>query len=182
MKNLIAPLLFLTLLLGACMASPLSAVPTSAPPIPTITLTAPTYGGCSERWAYHDLPELSAEFQAAIQKLQSEAIANAYAFGEDCEYADGNKTFLAMETDFNITLHVTDLADEEALGNWLVQVMQIILSVPKEKIIGLGPRHVSLVFQSGDQQQGIYFDIGQYQSLPTRFSNAEIYQALKIPK
>jgi hypothetical protein len=182
MKNLIARLLFLTLILGACISSPPSAVSTAAPPVPTITLTAPTYGGCGYQWAYQALPELSAEFQGAIQKLQSEATANAFAFSEDCVHADGNRTFLAMETDFNVTLQVTDLADEDALGNWITQMMQIILNIPKEEIMGPRPGRVSLVFQSGDQQQGINFYIDQYQLLPTRLNNAEIYQALKIPK
>jgi len=182
MKTLIASLLFLTLILGACISSPPSAVSTSAPPIPTITLTAPTYGGCGYQWAQQALPELSTEIQGAIQKLQPEATANAFAFGEDCVHADGNRTFLAMETDFNVTLHVTDLADEETLGNWIVQVMQIILNIPKEKIRGPRPGRVSLMFRSGDEQQGINFYIDRYQSLPTRLSNAEIYQALKTPQ
>jgi len=182
MKNLIASLLLLTLILGACISSPPSAVSTSAPPIPTITLTAPTYGGCGYQWAQQALPELSTEIQGAIQKLQPEASANAFAFGEDCVHADGNRTFLAMETDFNVTLHVTDLADEETLGTWIVQVMQIILSIPKEKIMGPRPGRVSLMFQSGDQNQAINFYIDQYQLLPTRLSNAEIYQALKTPQ
>ncbi len=178
MKNLIAALLFLTLILGACTSSPPSAATVPASPDPTIT---PTHGGCSYQWAYHDLPDLSTEFQGAIQKLQTEATAKAYAFGEDCEYADGSKTFDAMETNFNITLQVTDLADKEALGNWIVQVMKIILNMPKEKIMGQRG-FIILIFQSGDQNEGIYFDFYQYQSLPTRFSNAEIYQALKNPK
>jgi len=198
MKNLIAALFMLTLMLGACLPSPSAAatvpaspsstitptaVTVSAPSVPTITLTAPTYGGCGYQWTYQGLPELSSELQRAIQELQPEATANAFAFGEDCIHADGiSRTFLAMETDFNITLQVTDLADEDALGNWINQVMKSILNIPKEKIMGPRPGRVSVIFQSGDQRQGINFYIDQYQSLPTRLTNAEIYQALKTPQ
>jgi hypothetical protein len=49
------------------------------------------------------------------------AQADAFAFREDCVHTDGSKTFLAMETDFNIKLPVTDLADEDAFGDWIVK-------------------------------------------------------------
>jgi hypothetical protein len=183
MNRVIHALLLLTLMLRACTSNPPSAVTISTHPSPTITPTTPTYGGCGYQWAYQALPDLSAEFQRAIQKLQSEATATAFAFGEDCVHTDGSsKTFLAMETDFNITLQVTELADEGALGDWIVKVMQITLNVPKEKIVGPRPGRVSIIFQSGDQNQGINFYIDQYQSLPTRLSNVEIYQALKTPQ
>jgi len=49
------------------------------------------------------------------------AQADAFAFREDCVHTDGSKTFLVMETDFNIKLPVTDLADEDAFGDWIVK-------------------------------------------------------------
>jgi hypothetical protein len=186
MKNLIPALLLLTFVLGACSPSlpsteTASILPTPLSAIEPVATLIPTDSSCGYQWAYQGLPELSAEFLKAIQGLQFSAQANAFAFGEDCVYTDGSKTFLAMETDFNITLPVTDLADEDTLGNWINQVMQIILNIPKEKIVGPRPGRVSIIFQSGDQNQGINFYIDQYQSLPTRLSNAEIYQALKLP-
>ena len=187
MKSLIPALLLLTLVLGACSPSlspteTVSGPPTSSPPT-ELPATLPSADiNCGYKWAYQDLPELSAEFLEAIQGLQPDAQANAFAFGEDCIHADGSKNFLAMETDFNIKLPVTDLTDEDAFGGWIVKVMQIILNIPKEKIVGPRPGRVSIVFQSGDQNQGINFYIDQYQSLPTRLSNAEIYQALKRPQ
>jgi hypothetical protein len=186
MKNLIPALLLLTFVLGACSPTlptteTVSVPPTiSSPAEQAATLTS-INPNCGYQWAYQGLPELSAEFLQAIQGLQLSAQANAFAFGEDCVYTDGSKTFLAMETDFNVTLQVTDLADEDVFGDRIVKVMQIILNIPKEKIVGPRPGRVSIIFQSGDQNQGINFYIDQYRSLPTRWSNAEIYQALKTP-
>jgi len=137
---------------------------------------------CAYQWAYKDVPELSSSFQQSIQALQPEAQANAFAFGENCIHADGSADFIAMETDFDITLQVIDLSNEAELGAWIVKVMQIIRKIPKEKIVGPRPGRVSINFQSSADQLYVNFYIDQYQSLPSGLSDAEIYQALQIPQ
>src|SRR5262245_19399679 len=99
---------------------------------------------CGYQWAYQDLPELSREFLQSIQTLQPGAQAVAFGLGENCVHADGSTTFLPMETDFNVTLQVVDLADEADLGGWIVKIMQIIESLPPEQIIGPRPGRVSV--------------------------------------
>jgi hypothetical protein len=42
-----------------------------------------------------------------------------------------------METDFNIILQVNDLTNESDLGEWIVKVMQVILTIPQDQIVGL---------------------------------------------
>ena len=165
------------ILLNAC-SLPLTPTPPTLPA--TLTTTPESYGrNCGYQWAQKDLPELSGEFQQAVQELQPEAKANAFVFGEDCVYADGHAVFSAMETDFNITLQITDLSNEDDLGEWIVKIMQIIEDIPPEKIEGPRPGRVSLEFQSGSEQKFIKFYIDQYQSLPSGLSNKEIYQALQ---
>jgi hypothetical protein len=168
------------LLLNAC-SFPLT--PTS-PTLPaTLTPTPESSGGnCGYQWAQKALPELSGEFRQAIQQLQPEALANAFAFGEDCVYADGHAVFTAMETDFNITLQVVDLANESDLGEWIVKVMQVIESIPPEKIEGPRPGRVSIEFRSGREQKFVNFYIDKYQALPDGLSTTEIYQALQPPQ
>jgi hypothetical protein len=185
MPRFIRTLLFWTLVLGACAPRPSLPPTNTAPAPPTITPTPPpmsAYGGCGYQWAFKDLPELSTEFQQAIQGLQPSAEANAFAFGEDCIYADGTRTFLAMETDFNITLQIVDVNNESDLGEWIVKIMQVVLNIPKDKIVGPRPGRVSIIFQAGEQSQVINFYIDQYQALSPDLSNAEIYQALKTPQ
>jgi hypothetical protein len=41
-----------------------------------------------------------------------------------------------METDFHVNLPVDDLANEEALGNAMAQVLPIIVNIPREEIQG----------------------------------------------
>jgi hypothetical protein len=135
---------------------------------------------CGYQWAYQDLPELSAEFQELIRGLQPEAQANAYVFGENCVLADGTVArFLPMETDFNITLQVTDLSNESDLGEWIVKVMQVVDTIPPDQIVGPRPGRVSIIFKSNEGDAGINFYIDQYHALPAGLDHAGIYQALK---
>lgn len=168
------------ILLNAC-SLPLTQIP---PTLPVTVTAAPAsgYGNCGYQWAQQDLPELSGEFQRAIQGLQSEAQASAFAFGENCVYADGHVDFSAMETDFNITLQVNDLSNEAELGEWIVKVMQVVENIPEEKIVGPQPGRVSMAFQIGSEQKLVNFYINQYQALPAGLSGAEIYQALRAPQ
>ena len=168
------------ILLNAC-SLPLTQAP---PTLPAILTPPPSSGNgnCAYQWAQEDLPELSNEFQQAIQALQPAAQASAFAFGEDCVYADGRAVFSAMETDFNVTLQVGDLSNEADLGEWIVNVMQVIENIPPEKIAGSRPGRVSMNFQTGSEQKFVNFYVDKYQALPSDLSNAEIYQTLQTPQ
>lgn len=201
MGRIFTGLLFLTLILGAC--SPDVAAPRAIHPSPTAVFLPPTSAtlpqdrpapapagavttnpqDCGYQWANQNLPELSSRFQQSMQALQPEARAQAYAFGENCLRADGSiASFAAMETDFNITLTVDDLANQSVLGRWIVQVMQVIASIPADQIAGPRPGRVSMVFQSNTDQSIISFYIDQYQELPAGLSHAEVYQSLQTPR
>ncbi|MDQ2691795.1 MAG: hypothetical protein M3Y68_07185 [Chloroflexota bacterium] len=179
-------LFFLALILSACSipVTPMQPVPATDPATPSPTPTFPPDSqNCGYQWAYQDLPELSSSFQGSIQELQAEAQASAFAYGENCVLPDGTVAqFLPMETDFNVTLQVADLADENALGEWIVNVMQVIEGIPDDQIVGPRPGRVSMTFQSAGSQQVINFYIDQYENLPAGLSNAEIYQALRTPQ
>ena len=186
MKRISHPLLFLTLVLFACspiVSSPLAVSPptTEVPPSPkSISEQAslvPTFEGCAYQWAYKDLPDLSNEFQESVQKLQTGSRANAYIFGEDCIHTNGKIDFLAMETDFNVTLQVNDISNETELGDWIIKVMQIIVNIPKEEIVGPRPGRVSINFQSDSEQNYVNFYVDQYQALPSGMTSVEIYEA-----
>jgi hypothetical protein len=125
------------------------------------------------------MPDLSSRFLQSIQALQPGAQANAFAFGENCVHADGSTTFLPMETDFNLTLQVSDLANEADLGEWIVKVMQIIENIPPGQISGPRPGRVSISFEVNGEKGGVTFYIGQYRTLQAGLGNAEIYQTLK---
>lgn len=185
MKQFFLAFFFLIVVLNAC-SLPLTPNSPPAPEAITITPTATlpsSYGGCGYQWAQQALPELSIEFQNAIELLQPEAQASAFAFGEDCVHADGTtRTFIPMETDFNITLQVSDLSDESELGGWIVKAMQVVENIPSDQIVGPRPGRISLGFKSGSDQKFVNFYIDQYQGLPSGLGSAEIYRALQTPQ
>lgn len=150
------------------------------PPDGFSTLIPSNPQGCAYQWAYQDLPDLTREFQSGLRLLQSGAQGNAFAFGENCVYADGSATFIPMETDFNITLQVSDLSNESDLGEWMVKVVQMIENFPTDQIIGPRPGRVSIAFQSNGEQKFVNFYLDQYRALPEGLSSAEIYQALQM--
>jgi hypothetical protein len=188
MSRIFPTFLFSTLILCGCsmgVASPPPVPPSTIPPTQASPdpVQTPIPQNCGYQWAYQELPELSGSFQGSIQALQPQAQANAYAYGENCMLADGsNGGFSAMETDFNITLQVSDLANEADLGEWIVKVMQVIANIPRDQIVGPQPGRVSMIFQSNDDQKALNFYVNQYQALPSGLSNSEIYQALQTPQ
>lgn len=147
---------------------------------PTVPSSNPQ--DCGYQWAQQSLPELSNAFQQSIQALQPGATASAFAFGENCMHTDGTATFLPMETDFNITLHVDDSSNESNLGEWIVKVMQVIQNIPQDQIVGPQPGRVTISFQSGADEKYINFYINQYRLLQSGLSNAEIFKALQTPQ
>ena len=165
------------ILLNACSLPPTQTPPTFPATQPPTSSSG--YGNCGYQWAQQGLPELSEEIQQAVQGLQSSAQANAFAFGENCIHADGHANFIAMETDFNITLQATNITDANECGEWVVKIMQVILDIPKDEIMGPRPGRVSMSFQAGSEQKNFNFYIDRYQALSTGLSNTEICTALQ---
>ena len=91
---------------------------------------------CAYMWAYHNAPELTEKLKSAFLAIDPAINARAEYFGEDCVYTDGHSTFGVMETDFYTRIPVDDLTNEEALGNWMSQVLTVILQLPREEIQG----------------------------------------------
>lgn len=107
----------------------------SAPP-PTPTETVQPAGQCAYVWAHHNAQELSAMIDTEMRGLDPAASGNASFYGEDCVYADGTSTFSAMETDFYVRIPVADLTNEGKLGEWISQVLPLVLDFPTDMIQG----------------------------------------------
>ncbi len=127
--------------------TPISDSATQIPITDTVTVTvtvtytetpaaAPLEGPCAYVWAHHDAPELTPKIDEAVHAINPDASARAGLFGEDCVYADGRSTFGVMETDFYVHLPADDLTNEEAFGNWMAQVLPLIVEIPREEIKG----------------------------------------------
>lgn len=146
----------------------------------TETATAevtPTYEGCYFVWASHDLPGLSARLNAELQSLDAAASGRAYAYGEDCVYADGHQTFSALETDFKVSVRTGNLKDENTLGNWIVKVMRVVEQLPPAELQGGQPGRVDLEFNS-DASESLFLrvSIDEYRRTAKGKTGAELFR------
>lgn len=156
----------------------------SAPLTETPTETSPAVPQpCAYTWAYKDLPEVSAELQAAVQAILPEASAHAAAFGEDCVASDGSATFGAMETDFYLRIPVADLNDDAALGNLIGQLLPILLDqFPRERLLGPKDGFVEFTFFLGENQRVLRVPIPLGKELREQGLNgAELMNAIHSP-
>lgn len=81
-------------------------------PLPTTTGTS---GPCAFMWARKDLPDVTVLAQIALQMsglLLDDATVRVEAYGESCGGASNAGRFMAMTTDFYVTIPVSDLSDE----------------------------------------------------------------------
>ncbi|MFZ5855474.1 MAG: hypothetical protein ACOYZ6_01460 [Chloroflexota bacterium] len=151
-----------------------------APPTITPTETVMANQPCAYTWAYKDLPEISAEFEASVKAALPEANAHALAFGEDCVAADGSSTFLAMETDFYVILSVTDLDDYELLGNFIEQVLPIVDGFAPPHVPGPKEGFVEFTFRNGENQRVLRVPLSLGRELRERgLHGAELIAAIE---
>ena len=118
--------------------------------VPTVVPSTPTFEGCAYVWASQQLPELSRLLNASLQQTSADVTGLAYAYGENCVYADGHETFSAMETDYRIGVKVKDVHDEAALGDWIAKVMLIVDALPAAETRGPQPGRVDFDFKQPD--------------------------------
>ncbi len=154
-------------------------LPRPQPPTPSKTPTV-SYSDCGFVEARQNLPELSAEF---LRKLKQAGLpvdsARAEAYGENCLTADNSVAyFAARETDFYVTLNVSNLTDEATLGAYLGKILDIIDKVPPTQT-GPNPGYIGVTFRAGDQAQNLWFTQTQANDLRAQgLKGADLYRAL----
>jgi hypothetical protein len=134
---------------------------------------------CYYNWAYKSLTELSEQVQAVVRELYPDAKAHAQAYGEDCIYADGHADFIAMETDFFVTLEVASLNDDAEAGTMIRRTADLILSrFPTGVTPGPRPGRFSYRFTSAGKERIMSFETAAFQMLPPGLTGADLMQAL----
>jgi len=136
---------------------------------------------CGYVWARESLPDLSQDFKDALQEVQPQADGYAEAYGENCMDSQGNAVrFLAMETDFYITLKVNDLEDKQALGEWIEQVMAVVAKFPVGDTPGPQPGYVGITFKApGDELRLWFTQTGAETALENGLQGEELFNALQ---
>jgi hypothetical protein len=182
--------LFCMLLLAACDADPAA---TGTPPAepqwedfatvePTITpTTALPYTECIWNWASNDLPDVTTQFQAALDTAGiTYTQASAYAYGENCLNQTGEIQYFAeMETDFRIELPAADL-DPETLGTLVAPVLMIVVNqFPPDSTPGPQPGRIEFRLVAGSEQSAVTVEQERAEEVVrSGLSGAALWEAL----
>jgi hypothetical protein len=109
-------------------------------------------------WAHEPLPELSNQFDAALKEVLPRASGSTDAYGENCINAQGEVVrFLAMETDYYVTIPVETLEDKGALGEIIEQVLSVMAQFPVGETPGPQPGYVGITFEAPTDELRLWF-------------------------
>lgn len=135
---------------------------------------------CAFMWANESLPELSDDFNQAIQDIAG-AEGYAQAYGENCVTNEGEIVrFLAMETDFYVTLQTEDLEDQQALGELVEQVMGVLAEFPTDETPGPQPGYVGITYESPGDSLRLWVTRAKIEiALADGLRGAELFIALQ---
>ncbi len=150
--------LLMVLVLVSCKYQRFS--PTATPDASDTPDTLP----CYFNWATQPLPDLTSQVQAAMESAGLSGInARAEAYGENCYSALTNQadSFATLETDFSVTVDVTDLKNKELLGNLLERILVVLDRFPPGNVPGQQPGYIGVVFQKGEEELRLWFLVTQ---------------------
>lgn len=138
--------------------------------------------GCAYTWAYRDAPELTQTIDTKVKELNPNAEVVATQFGEDCLKTDGSVTFGVMQTDFKVRLPVEDLTKEDEFGNWIAQVMQAVIEIPREDIPGPNYGFVEFRFEKNEAEHiTVRVQIQEYLNDAQGKSGADLFRIFYFP-
>jgi hypothetical protein len=137
--------------------------------------------GCGFVWAREPLADLSNEFDAALREVLPEASGYAEAYGENCLNNQGEVVrFLAMETDFYVTLKIENLEDKQALGELIEQVLSVVAEFPPEETPGPQPGYVGITFETPGEELRLWFtQVDAETALENGLRGEELFNALQ---
>ena len=157
-------------------------VPETAPAKPTDTPAQDVpYTECGFVWAREPLAELSKEFDTALKAVQPQASGYAEAYGENCLNNQGEVVrFVAMETDFYVTLKVRDLEDKRVLGEFIEQILGVVIEFPVDETPGPQPGYVGITFEApGDELRLWFTQLEAQAALDKGLQGEELFNSLQ---
>jgi hypothetical protein len=165
----------LLLLFGACN------YPGPIQPATDIPTQDYAYTECGYAWAHQSLADLSKEFEQALKETLPQSSGYAEAYGENCLNNQGEvMRFLAMETDFYVTLKVENIGDKQALGELTEQVLVVVTDFPVEETPGPQPGYVGITFKaSGDEMRLWFTQTNAETALENGLRGEELFNALQ---
>lgn len=132
---------------------------------------------CAYQWDYQDAPELTVTFDNAVKEINPQADGRAQLFGERC-----GADFLVMETDLYVRLPAPDLTQTEDFGNFVAQVLEHVLNLPRESLPGPKDGFVEFTFAQNDAERVILrVPVQQYREQAQGKTGAELFELFAVP-
>lgn len=127
------------------------------------------------------MADLSNKFDEKLKHIQPQANGYAEAYGENCIDSRGNKVrFLAMETDFYVSLEVNELEDQQALGELTGQVLAVIAEFPTDETPGPQSGYVGIAFVAhGDELRMRFSQTDAKAAIENGLHGEELFHALQ---
>jgi hypothetical protein len=135
---------------------------------------------CAFMWVNKPLSELSEDFNQALKDI-SRAEGYAQAYGENCVTGEGEVVrFLAMETDFYITMQVENLDNKQVLGELIEQVMGVLAEFPTDETPGPQPGYIGITFEMPGDELRLWVTRTEAESaLENGLRGEELFNALQ---
>jgi hypothetical protein len=116
------------------------------------------YTECGFVWAREPLAELSKEFDDGAESSAAAGERLCRSLWRKLPQQQGEVVrFLAMETDFYVTLEVKDLEDKRVLGELIEQVLGVVSEFPVEETPGPQPGYVGITFEAPSDELRLWF-------------------------
>lgn len=115
---------------------------------------------CGYVWATQPLPDVTAELQKKLIKLELKATeVNAAAYGENCVLADGSvDSFIIMQTDLYFKVPVADFEDLDLLGGITRDIILFVDDIQPDTLPGPQRGYIQVNFVSADgEMQSLWF-------------------------
>lgn len=178
MRNLWKVSILLLFVLTACN---LPGLDTASPRGTETPVPDDSSSECGFVWAREPLEDLSQKFNQALKEAQPQANGYAEAYGENCIDSQGELVrFLAMETDFHVSLKVKDLRDKQANGKLIEQILGVVSKFPAAETPGPQPGYVGVTFESGGEEIRLWFTQLEAQTaIESGLRGEELFDALQ---
>ena len=136
---------------------------------------------CGFVWASEQLADLSNKFDEKLKDIQPQANGYAEAYGENCIDSQGNNVrFLAMETDFYVSLEVNELEDQQVLGELTGQVLDVIAEFPTDETPGPQSGYVGITFVThGNELRMRFSQTDAKAAIENGLQGEELFNALQ---
>lgn len=154
-------------------------------PLPEGVVTpAPSDLPCAYVWGSQELPDVARAVEESMRDvgLPEDIEVNASASGENCIDPETGSSvrFLAMQTDFTISIPVDSVDNDQELGEWIEEMLPVFSRFPSGEVPGPSLGRVQIRFLGKSAEKSLSFPLENGQALlRDGLRGSALYRALE---